>query len=248
MNTMSSENLTSKTRSNLMTHNEIITWLLPHCTMHNFTNKTTVIKQGSVSNSLFYIIKGRVVVFVKQDLNSTKEILLNHFEAGQFFGEIGLFDNLAQYRTAGVRTKEASTIAEISHQKFKQLIQMNPNILMTLSGQIAQRLHNTSSQMKNMKFLNVAQHIAQTMIDLSHNRQTISHPLGYMIKISRKEIGQIIGYTRETVGRILKVFADNDLITAHGKSIVLLKDENQPELTKLEILIQNNDFDQFIKK
>jgi len=40
-------------------------------------------------------------------------------------------------------------------------------------------------------------------------------------KITRQEIGQMVGCSRETVGRILKMLEDQHLISAHGKTIVV---------------------------
>lgn len=49
----------------------------------------------------------------------------------------------------------------------------------------------------------------------------MTHPDGMQIKITRQEIGQIVGCSRETVGRILKMLEDQNLIHAHGKTIVV---------------------------
>ncbi|MFQ9292315.1 MAG: helix-turn-helix domain-containing protein, partial [Haemophilus parainfluenzae] len=44
---------------------------------------------------------------------------------------------------------------------------------------------------------------------------------GMQIKITRQEIGQMVGCSRETVGRIIKMLEDQNLIHAHGKTIVV---------------------------
>jgi len=49
----------------------------------------------------------------------------------------------------------------------------------------------------------------------------MTHPDGMQIKITRQEIGQIVGCSRETVGRILKMLEEQNLISAHGKTIVV---------------------------
>ena len=41
------------------------------------------------------------------------------------------------------------------------------------------------------------------------------------IERSAEEIGQIVGCSRETVGRILKMLEEQELISAHGKTIVV---------------------------
>ncbi|MGP0800901.1 helix-turn-helix domain-containing protein, partial [Escherichia coli] len=48
-----------------------------------------------------------------------------------------------------------------------------------------------------------------------------THPDGMQINITRHEIGQIGGCSRETVGRIRKMLEDQNLISAHGKPIVV---------------------------
>ena len=47
----------------------------------------------------------------------------------------------------------------------------------------------------------------------------MTHPDGMQIKITRQEIGQMVGCSRETVGRIIKMLEDQNLIHAHGKTL-----------------------------
>ena len=66
--------------------------------------------------------------------------------------------------------------------------------------------------------------ITQLMDDLNQgltNPDAMTHPDGMQIKITRQEIGQIVGCSRETVGRILKMLEEQELISAHGKTIVV---------------------------
>ena len=49
----------------------------------------------------------------------------------------------------------------------------------------------------------------------------MTHPDGMQIKITRQEIGQMVGCSRETVGRIMRMLEEQHLITAHGKTIVI---------------------------
>lgn len=55
-------------------------------------------------------------------------------------------------RSAWVRAKTACEVAEISYKKFRQLIQVNPDILMRLSSQMARRLQVTSEKVGNLAF------------------------------------------------------------------------------------------------
>ncbi|WP_298443669.1 cAMP-activated global transcriptional regulator CRP [uncultured Ferrimonas sp.] len=193
-------------------------WFLSHCHIHKYPAKSTLIHAGEESDTLYYIVKGSVAVLIKDE--EGKEMILSYLNQGDFIGELGLFDEQPE-RTAWVRAKSPCEIAEISYKKFRQLIQVNPDILMKLSSQMANRLQSTSQKVGDLAFLDVAGRIAQTLLSLARQPDAMTHPDGMQIKITRQEIGQIVGCSRETVGRILKMLEEQNLIQAHGKTIVV---------------------------
>ncbi|MBE2898746.1 cAMP-activated global transcriptional regulator CRP [Pasteurellaceae bacterium 20609_3] len=193
-------------------------WFLSHCHIHKYPAKSTLIHAGEQAETLYYLIKGSVSVSIKDE--EGKEMILSYLNQGDFVGEIGLFEP-GSSRTAWVRAKTPCEVAEISYKKFRQLIQVNPEVLMYLSTQLANRLQHTSRQVMNLAFLDVTGRIAQTLLNLAKMPEAMTHPDGMQIKITRQEIGQIVGCSRETVGRILKMLEDENLISAHGKTIVV---------------------------
>ena len=195
-------------------------WFLSHCHIHKYPAKSTLIHAGEKAETLYYIVKGTVAVLIKDD--EGKEMILSYLNQGDFLGEMGMFEeNENPERSAWVRAKGACEVAEISYKKFRQLIQVNPDILMRLSGQMAKRLQHTSQKVGNLAFLDVTGRIAQTLLNLAKLPDAMTHPDGMQIKITRQEIGQIVGCSRETVGRILKMLEEQELISAHGKTIVV---------------------------
>ena len=193
-------------------------WFLSHCHIHKYPSKSTLIHQGEKAETLYYIVKGSVAVLIKDE--EGKEMILSYLNQGDFIGELGLFEE-DQERSAWVRAKTACEVAEISYKKYRQLIQINPEILMFLTSQLSKRLQNTSRQVTNLAFLDVAGRIAQALMHLAKQPEAMTHPDGMQIKITRQEIGQMVGCSRETVGRIIKMLEDQNLIHAHGKTIVV---------------------------
>ncbi|MGL4756795.1 MAG: cAMP-activated global transcriptional regulator CRP [Aeromonadaceae bacterium] len=195
-------------------------WFLSHCHIHKYPAKSTLIHAGEKAETLYFIVKGSVAVLIKDE--EGKEMILSYLNQGDFIGELGLFDDSENpTRTAWVRAKGPCEVAEISYKKFRQLIQVNPEILVRLSSQMARRLQTTSQKVGNLAFLDVTGRIAQTLLNLARQPDAMTHPDGMQIKITRQEIGQIVGCSRETVGRILKMLEDQNLISAHGKTIVV---------------------------
>lgn len=193
-------------------------WFLSHSHIRKYAAKTTLIHAGEEAETLYYIIQGTVAVLIKDE--DGKEMILTYLGQGEFFGEAGLFDK-GEPRSAWVKTKTPCEVAEISYKKFQQLVAVNPDILMYITTQLARRLKNTSKQVSNLAFLDVTGRIAQTLLNLTKMPDAMTHPDGMQIKITRQEIGQMVGCSRETVGRILKMLEDQHLISAHGKTIVV---------------------------
>ncbi|MNH24769.1 Cyclic AMP receptor-like protein [compost metagenome] len=49
----------------------------------------------------------------------------------------------------------------------------------------------------------------------------MTHPDGMQIKITRQEIGRIVGCSREMVGRVLKDLEERSLVHVKGKTMVV---------------------------
>jgi len=198
---------------------ENIERFLHHCHRRHYPSKSVVIHEGDLSETLYYIVNGSVTVLHEDD--EGKEIILAYLNAGDFFGEMGLFGEKDQGRSAWVRTRVASEIAEISYDNFRQLAIEEPEILFELSGQLAFRLRRTSGMVGRLAFMDVAGRIAKTLLDLCKEPDAMTHPDGMQIRITRQEIGRIVGCSREMAGRVLKSLEEQNLITAHGKTIVV---------------------------
>ncbi|MFN4290362.1 MAG: cAMP-activated global transcriptional regulator CRP [Permianibacter sp.] len=193
-------------------------WFVTHCHRRKYPAKSTIIYAGDKPDTLYLIIEGSVSVLIED--NDGRELVLAYLNAGDFFGEMGLFDG-QDVRSAWVRAKVECEVAEVSYAKFQQLGKENPEILLKLAGQMALRLRNTSRKVSDLAFLDVTGRVARTLLDLCKQPDSMTHPEGMQIKITRQELGRLVGCSREMVGRVLKALEDQGLITARGKTMVI---------------------------
>lgn len=197
---------------------EVIERFLEHCHRRQYPAKSLIIYAGDKPDVLYYIVEGSVTVLIEDE--NGREIVLAYLNAGDFFGEMGLFgedDN----RSAFVRAKTKCELAEISYSRFNQLTEKDPEILFQLASQMALRLRKTSQKVGSLAFMDVTGRIARTLMDLSKEPDAMTHPDGMQIRITRQELGRIVGCSREMVGRVLKNLEEQGLITAKGKTIVV---------------------------
>lgn len=195
--------------------------LLSHAQRRRCAAKSNIICAGERSDSLYYIVKGSVTILIEDD--EGREMIVAYLNSGDFFGELGLFEQPGQEgsRSAWVRAKTECEVAEMSYVKFRELSQQEPDILYALGSQMAERLRATTRKVGDLAFLDVTGRVARTLLDLCKQPDAMTHPDGMQIKITRQEIGRIVGCSREMVGRVLKALEEQKLVHVKGKTMVV---------------------------
>jgi CRP/FNR family cyclic AMP-dependent transcriptional regulator len=59
------------------------------------------------------------------------------------------------------------------------------------------------------------------LLDLCKEPDAMTHPDGMQIKITRQELGKIVGCSREMAGRVLKTLSEEGLVSVSGKTMVV---------------------------
>ena len=132
---------------------------------------------------------------------------------------MGLFQD--GIRSAWIKAKTDCEISEISYGKFSDLYRQNPQILVALTKQVAERLRKTTQNASNLAFLDVTDRLARALTDLSNQPNAVTHPNGRQIKITRQELAKVVVCSREMIGRVLKELELSGLVTVKGKTIVV---------------------------
>ncbi|WP_249679492.1 cAMP-activated global transcriptional regulator CRP [Pseudomonas abieticivorans] len=195
--------------------------LLSHCVRRRYAAKSNIICAGDNSDTLSFIIKGSVTILIEDE--EGREMIIAYLNSGDFFGELGLFESPSSLheRSAWVRAKADCEVAEISYAKFRELGQQDPEYLFALGCQMAKRLRDTTRKVGDLAFFDVTGRVARCLLELCKQPDAMTHPDGMQIKITRQEIGRIVGCSREMVGRVLKDLEERNLVNVKGKTMVV---------------------------
>ncbi|PKM10647.1 MAG: cAMP-activated global transcriptional regulator CRP [Gammaproteobacteria bacterium HGW-Gammaproteobacteria-3] len=204
-------------------YKEAIPPFLRLCHTRSYPAKTAIIRPGDFGDNLYFIIEGSVSIGIEDE--DGRELILAYLNKHEFIGEIGVFKQ-TEAREVCATTRTPCQLAEIGYDRLRQalkkeLLEFAPDILGMLGEQLASRLLITSRKFRDLAFMDVEGRIARTLLDLSKEPDAITHPDGMQLRITRQEIGRIVGCSREMAGRVLKELEDKGLITAHGKTIVV---------------------------
>ena len=198
-------------------HIKNIEILLANCCQRRYPAKATIIHLGDKSDTLYYIISGSVAAIAED--NGGKEITLAHLNAGDFVGEMGLFERGS--RSACIRTRSDCEMGEISYSRFLNLSTKHPDLLFAVAQQVTHRLRKTSRKVCDLAFLDVSGRVAHSLLYLCEEPEAKHCMEGTQIRVTRQEISRIVGCSREMVGRVLKDLEESGLISTAGKNITV---------------------------
>ncbi|PLW68213.1 cAMP-activated global transcriptional regulator CRP [Pseudohalioglobus lutimaris] len=194
---------------------------LRHCQRKEYKAKASVMKQGEAGDKLYLILDGSVSVMVEDESEPDHLMVVSYLNPGDFVGEMGLFEDEAPQRSAMVVAKTQCEVAEISYTKFHQISSQHPEILYAVARQLGKRLRQTTRKLSDLAFVDVSGRIAHTLLDLCKEPDAMTHPDGMQIKITRQELGKIVGCSREMAGRVLKSLEQDGLVSVSGKTMVV---------------------------
>jgi CRP/FNR family cyclic AMP-dependent transcriptional regulator len=196
------------------------------CHRHEYQKKTDIIQPGDSPNTLYYFIEGSA--YVRLDEVDGHEFIIANLSRGDFIGEAGFFEPKAnrEKRDVYVQTCSPCQLAGISYSKLNSLLDNelkaeSKEIIISLGRQLATRLLHTSRKAGHLAFLDVSGRIARTLIDLTETPEAMTHPDGMQIRITRQDIGRMVGCSREMAGRVLKSMGEEGLIEVSGKTILV---------------------------
>ncbi|MDB6033422.1 MAG: mechanosensitive ion channel protein MscS [Verrucomicrobiales bacterium] len=107
----------------------------------------TIIKKGTPGDSVYFILSGEVrarLIIGREDQT------LNHIPAGQFFGEMSMFNQAP--RSADVLAVKPTRLMRVSNQAFLQLIREVPALaapfLFSMASMMAHRIAETNTNLQ----------------------------------------------------------------------------------------------------
>lgn len=178
----------------------------------SFLKDTVIISEGDDTSSLYIILKGRADA-LSMDPNG-RQIILNVFRPGDYFGEISFID--AKPRSAAVITKEKSKLVVIKREAFLQIVSENPELMLNMMKGLVGKIRVATRQIEDLAFKDVYGRIARLLTELKNEDHAITE------KLTNTEIAFRVGASREMVSRIVSELKNGGYIEKN-KGVLQLK-------------------------
>jgi len=184
--------------------------------LKTYPKNTRIITEGDrATDSIYLIQSGKVRVYLCSA--DGKEVDLDVLEPGDYFGETELDHGP---RSASVITIEPSRLAVVQQSEFMQFVAEDSDFAMHLILRLIARTRGLLRNVKSLALLNVSHRVARLLLEMATEEN------GKLIitkKLSKREIANRVGATREMASRVFKNLVSSGYIELEDQRITIAK-------------------------
>jgi CRP/FNR family cyclic AMP-dependent transcriptional regulator len=185
-----------------------------------------ICSKGDPGTSLYAVISGTVKISTSSA--DGRSAILNLIGPGEIFGEVALLDGLA--RTADATANTNCEVFVIDRREFIPFVKSQPALAMKFIELLCMRLRWTSDQVEQVILQNLPGRLASALIRLTEKHKLA--PGGRTITVTQQEISEMVGMTRESINKQLRVWAARKWVRLEHGAIVVLDAESLQELAE----------------
>src|SRR4051794_6963393 len=196
-----------------------ITALLARSRVEHKRPNELIFRKDSPGHGLMAVLSGQVKISMLS--SNGREVVLNIINPGEIFGEMALLDGKA--RSADATAMGPCELLVIDRRDFMPFLEQHPEVAIRLLGVLSERLRHSSDQVHDILFLDLRGRLAKALLRLAeaHRRNPVKgKPID--IKLSQRELGNLIGQSRESVNKQLRAWQNANLLRIERGRILLL--------------------------
>jgi CRP/FNR family cyclic AMP-dependent transcriptional regulator len=180
--------------------------------------RTVLFRKGDPGSNMMVVVRGRVKVCSHSE--DGKELVLNLINAGEVVGEIALLDGAD--RTADAVTLTETELLVLERRDFIPFLQSHPDACMRLFAVLCERLRKTSELLEEALFLEGSSRLAKRFVYLAEVfGKPVPGGVRIDIQLSQQQLGNMVGMSRESMNKQLKLWRQDGLIRTEDGHYVL---------------------------
>ncbi|PWR17891.1 Crp/Fnr family transcriptional regulator [Zavarzinia aquatilis] len=205
--------------------------LIAFSSTHTYADDQIIFAKGDDGDGLYGILEGQVRIFAGDA--EGREITLNILGVGDLFGEIALIDGKS--RSADAAAIGPTTLFHMPRRHFVPYLRQSPDLCFSLLEILCARVRWTSSVIEDRAFLGLEARLAKWLLSLaeSSGERDARGKVRLRMKLSQRELGALVGTSREAVNKQFALWRDNGLISIDKGAIILNAPEQLRDLVDL---------------
>jgi CRP/FNR family transcriptional regulator, cyclic AMP receptor protein len=187
----------------------------------------TLFVEGEPPRGVFILCSGQAKLTA--DSREGKSITLRVARAGQVLGLSSVV--AGQPYPVHAITLMPSQVSFIPRRPFLDFLRANPEISQRVAEHLSMELHKAWEQARQLALSpSAAAKLAQLLVGMAANGTEAKAGTKVFLTMTHREIGEIIGVSRETVARLLGQFRAEGLIGGRARAVMILRPRELREL------------------
>ncbi|MGI8553448.1 MAG: Crp/Fnr family transcriptional regulator [Dehalococcoidia bacterium] len=192
-----------------------------HIRVRRYDRGTVIFHKDDPGSLLYIILTGAVTISVPT--NEGKDLVLNILAAGDFFGELSLFDEEPRSATAEALEDNTQTLI-LPRQSFLELVADYPQMATHIITLLSRRLRETNALAQDACLLDLPGRLSHRLIDLAakYGRKD-GETVFINLRLTQAELASLVGATRVATNRQIQKMQQRGLLHWENQHITLLK-------------------------
>jgi adenylate cyclase len=181
-------------------------------------------QKGDRADALWGVLSGRVVIEVRAD--DGKEMVLDVFEAGDIFGEVGVLDFGPRRVDATVACK--SELFRLERAHFLEHLHTSPELCFRVFSLLCSHLRDTTETLEDTALYKLPNRLAKRLTLMAD--EAASENGHAVLKVAQSELARMLGVQRESVNRQLREWEKSGWISIRRERIEILEQKRLADL------------------
>lgn len=182
--------------------------------------------ENEFGRKLYLIVSGNVkICMISPD---GKEHVLGNLSEKEFFGELSVLDK--ENRSTSAIAVDSVNLMIVDRDPFLEVLKDNPYMVYYLILSLCKRIRWTDKHLSTLAFLSSHGKVAKLILDMAKEKgNKIGNKTYIEHKLTRQEMANIIGTSRETLTRIIIEYQNEKIIETKKNMIVILDEKKLNE-------------------
>lgn len=190
--------------------------------VRKYRKNMIIFMEGEPGEALYFLISGKVKI--SKLTEDGREQILHIIQAGDIFAEVVLIDRGPYPATAEVI--EEAQVGMLRNDDVENLIRTNPDIALKILKVMSKRLRQAQMQVRDLALKDTYGRLASMLLILAKDHGSpCDSGTKIDLALSRQELANLIGTSRETVTRILSDFKRSKVIDIDKQEIVIVDEK-----------------------
>lgn len=175
-------------------------------------------RKGDDGREMYIIEAGAIKIVLPS--SAGEEMILSVLRESSFFGTLSMFDG--QSRSADAVALTPCRLMVLERDAFIHILQEDVAALGTILCDLSSMIRKTDDLLEGLCFFNISTRLAKRLLTLAEQvSKGPETPSVIDLTFTQKELGEMVGATRESVNRELKKFREAGIIEMNQGAIAI---------------------------